>query len=104
MRTGMATAASPSSIHGFNTLRGITVLELSSFPRPRVRGRGAGPAFLPPLSPLGRGAGGEGVWDPPLTPNPSPQRGEGGKSDGCPCLPASSAEAPRACPSPPTPL
>jgi len=37
-----------------------------------------------PLSPLGRGAGGEGLCftrHPPLTPNPSPQRGEGNQKE-----------------------
>ena len=44
-------------------------------------------APLPPLAPLGRGAGGEGRLlpsvhlDSPLTPNPSPQRGEGDRSE-----------------------
>src|SRR5687768_476122 len=47
-----------------------------------------------PLSPGGRGVGGEGVWvllEPatiPLTPNPSPARGEGGKHHYTPTLSA----------------
>ena len=42
------------------------------------------PSLISPLAPLGRGAGGEGratpnASTPPLTPNPSPQRGEGNR-------------------------
>src|SRR5262249_54061529 len=61
--------------------------------RPRLCGRPgvavhavgpAGPALsrdvFSPLSPLGRGAGGEGRSLQPLTPDPSPRWGEGGRS------------------------
>src|SRR5262249_13101519 len=47
-----------------------------------ARATGCGP-FRSPLAPWGRGAGGEGAalgGTSPLTPNPSPQRGEGGRT------------------------